>query len=169
MWKSRTLVSQHFLALRAEPSMRTVVWLQAQVGSVCDHSRLCKSALCFSVWTQKLFRFRGSKRKKECTCLEMSTISALEVTDEGRSRPPQRRRARGSSCPSLRVPPAFLLLLRNASRGVSPSILVTRGAGCICFCAFFLFKNNVWFVCFYTIQISWLPRHHCSHTVTPSV
>jgi hypothetical protein len=50
-----------------------------------------------------------------------------------------------------------------------PSTHVTQGVRCICAFAFFPFKNNLWFVCFYTIHISWLWMRHCSHAITHSV
>lgn len=120
-------------------------------------AQLCNSTFCASLCGHK--RYSGSfkdKRRKEGR--------NTAPTDDQHQGPGRDRE--GVSRPERKnFPPAPLL--GNASGGVLPSMHATRGAGRICFCAFFLFKNNLWFVCFYTVQISWLPMRHCSHTITP--
>ena len=150
--------------------MRKVYGLRPRFVHFVIIRKLCKStSRAFQCGNKNYSDSVKAKRKKECMHLEMNIISALEVRDKGRCQPPQRRRAGGSSCPFVLATLAFPLLLRNASCRGLPPIHVTRGVGCICFCAFFLFKNNLWFACFYTIQISWLSMRHCSHTITPGV
>ena len=97
--------------------------------------------------------------------IEMDIISALKIRNKGRCQLPQRRQVDRICCLFVLVTWVFpLLLLRNASCRVFPSSHMTRGVHCVCSLTFFPFNNNLWFVCFYTTQISWQRMRHCSHT-----
>lgn len=99
----------------------------------------------------------------------MAVIKALKIRDKDGCQYP-REGKQTISCPSVPIELVFPLpLLRKASSSVLPLMHVTRGLLCICSFAFFPFKNNLWFVCFYTIQISWLGMRHCSYTITLGV
>lgn len=111
-----------------------------------------------SIYThRKKLKNLFSKRKKKEVHIEMDSMVSYSKNQAIHILP----------IPSRTVWP--LPLLSKAFSGAFPSIHVTRGVGRICSSAFFSFKNNLWFVCFCTIQISWLWMRHCSHAITQGV
>lgn len=94
----------------------------------------------------------------------MDIISALIIRDKGRSEKTRRQNLLPvhSSHTGLPSATAHRCLLQSSSLDSRD-----KRSCCVCSFAFFPFKNNLWFVCFYTIQISWQEMRHGSHTITP--